>query len=131
MERILAKAGDSLAALLRASLITDRSPNDLTELKIEDVDFEKGIALLPEKSINGRRIKDRVIWLTPEFADYVRQTMGPKKSGWLFARQQGDRWNPPMVGRLFRMARKEAGVPDEVVVSGRGGVFYGDGDSDA
>ena len=121
MERIIGLCKPHVARILRAHQITGRSPAHLAEIKIDAIDWKESVARLPAFTREKRPIKNRTVQISPELVPVLIEAIDGRESGWVFVTRSSQRWIRDRISRAFRQARKAAGLPEEVLIMGRGG----------
>lgn len=118
---LLECAPPDFKVLYRFSVNSSRNPNDVAAAKIEDMDLKSKIIRLPATAVSGAKIENRVIHLSKKvLVELVSVAVGNRKRGSVFVRAKGRPWTSDDLGVVFRRTRRRAGLPEEIVLSGRG-----------
>ncbi|QDT55506.1 Phage integrase family protein [Caulifigura coniformis] len=119
--KIAQAARPDLQRILAFSSLTGARPYDLITARIESVNLRARKLTLEERSASGSRITDREVSFNADASRVIREAMSQRASGLVFLTTTGRPWNADSLARAFRTARRKAGVPEDVSLSGRGG----------
>lgn len=90
-----------------------RNRRELYRIRIENLDWKERTIFVPDsKTPDGRRVvpmSDRVYKL-------LRLRAGSRRAGWLFSSPRSRTGHLTDLAHRFRLARKKAGLPDELVL---------------
>lgn len=120
-EAIMKHARSDFVLLYRFSLESNVRVFDLANAKVQNINWAAGTLTLEPKSVSGRKIKNREIVLNDRMRAILREAVGERTDGLIFPPNTGKVWREPRLTRNFREARTAAGLPDEIVMAGRGG----------
>jgi hypothetical protein len=118
---IMSAAAPALRAICEFSRIARVRAVDLVNARIECISYANSALTLEERSDSGRIIEQRLVKLSGEAKRLLRQASGRRVKGRVFLRSDSGVWTFSNLSAAFRRARRKAGVPDEVSLSGRGG----------
>lgn len=119
--RILDGSPPGFRAIAEAALAAEIDVWDLAVAEIEGIDLDRGILLLPAVALSGRPIASPELPLAGDFARLAREAVGDRTAGPIWTTAKGERWTASGLSGAFARARKGAGLPAGIVLSGRGG----------
>ncbi|MCC7418654.1 MAG: hypothetical protein IT428_00085 [Planctomycetaceae bacterium] len=92
---------------------------DLAAAEVDQFDRKRGILHLPPVSLSGRRIESRNIGIDKKLGAMLEAAIDGRTSGRIFIRSDGAPWDVDTIVSHFNHARKKAGLPTGIVLSGR------------
>lgn len=118
---LLEKAKPEFRRVYEFSRASGARPMDLLNAQIEGFSRDNRFLLLNDMAVTGRKIALRAIPLNDECLAILNDAIGKRRSGEIFLGPKGTPWTYSNFSGTFRRIRKACGIPDEVVLSGRGG----------
>lgn len=110
--RLLDAAGPEFSVYLQGLWLTGCRPGELARLRVEDVDYRAGVAILNEHKTAHQTGKPRVVFFSPAaLALCRRQAAKRHPSGLLFPNRRGGIFTRPITIKLMESAREKARVP--------------------
>jgi DNA-binding PadR family transcriptional regulator len=122
--RIVGAASIQFSRVLRFARILGLRVYDVANARIEAFNSKKSELQLEEKSLTNRPIREQVVRLDEKAKQILRDAIESRRSGLIFLNVAGKAWTTGVLSRNFMLARKRAGLPVEVVMSGRGGNVF-------
>ena len=90
-----------------------RNQRELYRMRIENLDWQNRVIFVPDsKTAEGRRL----VPMSRRVSDILRARCGTRSEGWVFPSNLGASGHLRSIDRLFRAARRQAGLPKELVL---------------
>ena len=90
-----------------------RNRRELYRMRIENLDWKNRTIFVPDsKTPDGRR----VVPMSDRVHELLRKRVGNKREGWVFASKRAKCGHLTDMAHQFRLAREEAGLPDDLVL---------------
>lgn len=90
-----------------------RNERELFRMRIENLDWEnRGIFVADSKTPEGTRL----VPMSRRVLDVLRERCGERQEGWVFPSSRAASGHLSSICNLFRQARKQAGLPREMVL---------------
>jgi site-specific recombinase XerD len=90
-----------------------RNQRELYRMHIENLDWERRVILVPDsKTAEGRRL----VPMSRRVFELLRTRCSTRTEGWVFSSKRSASGHLRSIDRLFREARKQAGLPKELVL---------------
>jgi integrase len=90
-----------------------RNERELYQMRIENLDWENRVIFVPDsKTPEGRRL----VPMSRRVVDVLRPRCLTRQEGWVFPSKRSASGHLRSICNLFRQARKEAGLPQELVL---------------
>ena len=90
-----------------------RNQRELYRMRIENLDWENRVIFVPDsKTAEGRRL----VPMSRRVSDLLRARCGTRSEGWVFPSNRSASGHLRSIDRLFREARRQAGLPKELVL---------------
>jgi integrase len=90
-----------------------RNKRELYRLRIENLDWEKWLIFVPDsKTAEGRRL----VPMSHRVFDLLRERCDTTQEGWVFPSHHSASGHLTTIGHWFRQARREAGLPKNLVL---------------
>jgi len=90
-----------------------RNQRELYRMCIENLDWQNRVIFVPDsKTAEGRRL----VPMSRRVSDLLRARCGTKSEGWVFPSNRAVSGHLRSIDRLFREARRQAGLPKELVL---------------
>jgi integrase len=112
-DRLCSCARPKLRLFLRGLWLTGCRPGELARLRVSDVNWEVGVAVLNEHKTARKTGKPRLIVLSPDALAFFR-SLPPSGEGLLFTNQRGNAWRKETLYDAIKKARTKAGVPQAI-----------------
>jgi len=90
-----------------------RNQREPCRMRIENLDWQNRVIFVPDsKTAEGRRL----VPMSRRVSDSLRTRCGTRSEGWVFPSNLGASGHLRSIDRLFRAARRQAGLPKELVL---------------
>ena len=90
-----------------------RNQRELYRMRIENLDWQNRIIFVPDsKTAEGRRL----VPMSHRVSELLRARCGTRSEGWVFPSSRAASGHLRSIDRLFREARRRAGLPKELVL---------------
>jgi integrase len=90
-----------------------RNQRELYRMRIENLDWQNRAIFVPDsKTAEGRRL----VPMSSRVSDILRARCGTRSEGWVFPSNRAASGHLRSIDRLFREARRQAGLPKELVL---------------
>jgi integrase len=90
-----------------------RNQRELYRMHIENLDWQNRLIFVPDsKTAEGRRL----VPMSRRVSDLLRARCGTRSEGWVFPSNRAASGHLRSIDRLFREARRQAGLPKELVL---------------
>lgn len=90
-----------------------RNQRELYRMRIENLDWQTRVIFVPDsKTAEGRRL----VPMSRRVTDLLRARCGLRSEGWVFPSTRAASGHLRSIDRLFRAARRQAGLPKELVL---------------
>jgi Phage integrase family len=119
-KKIMANATPAFRLLYDFFMETRLRMTDCLHTPVSGFDGANKVLRLPEKTLSGRRIKDRNVHLSDLAVEMVRTAIGDREEGMIFLTETGKPWNQTYASAVFRKLREDAGIEDDVVMKAQG-----------
>jgi integrase/recombinase XerD len=90
-----------------------RNQRELYRMRIENLDWQNRVIFVPDsKTEEGRRL----VPMSSRVSDLLRARCGTRTEGWVLPSNRAASGHLRCIDRLFREARRQAGLPKELVL---------------
>jgi integrase len=90
-----------------------RNQRELYRMRFENLDWQNHVIFVPDsKTAEGRRL----VPMSRRVSDLLRARCGTRSEGWVFPSNRAASGHLRSIDRLFREARRQAGLPKELVL---------------
>ena len=90
-----------------------KNQRELDPMRIENLDWQNRVIFMPDsKTAEGRRL----VPMSRRVSDLLRSRCGTRSEGWVFPSNRAASGHLRSIDRLFREARRQAGLPKELVL---------------
>src|SRR5262249_11661957 len=118
-ELILGAAPHDFFLIYAFSIKTGVRIADLMYAKIESITLKgKGLVL---RKLGTLERQVGLFNVSDEAVEILQQAIAGRKSGLIFRRRDQSAWNLGAISQVFRRLRRKLKLPEEIVLSGRGG----------
>lgn len=115
--QLLAQAPADFQLMYKALRLCGARPGELCRARIEDIDpRSEEIVLAEHKTARKTGRARRIAIGHPSFKAILQQAVGGRASGPIFLRAGGKPWTADYLSRIYRTARKRAGLPEGLVL---------------
>jgi len=118
---LLQHANRPLYLIYEFSNLCNVRTTDLMNAQIEKINWADKQLGMEYKAMSGSVIDTPIVNFGPEAEQLLKEAVGDRTSGPVFRSVLGRQWNSASLTFIFRTARAKAGLPDTIVMSGRGG----------
>lgn len=103
--------------LFRALRLTGARPGELCAAEIADWDQAAGMIVRQRHKTARKTGRPRIIPVGhPSLVEILRAAIGERTSGPIFLRPSGKAWTVTAASRMYRLARRAAGLPESLVL---------------
>ena len=121
LEKIVAASNPSFGRFVKFAMLAQIRYPALLTARIERINWKKGILKLEEESPVGRKNERRLLNLSQEAMEVLKEAVDGRESGLIFLNERGAPMQENAVSGLFRRIRERLGFGSEVMLAGRGG----------
>jgi integrase len=90
-----------------------RNQRELYRMRIENLDWQNRVIFVPDsKTAEGRRL----VPMSRRVSELLRARCGTRSEGWVFPSSRATSGHLRSIDRLFREARRQSGLPKELVL---------------